>query len=343
MNRDEALSLLARVQVLHLATTTPEGTPVLRALDGVLLGGAVAFHGSRQGEKVRCLGRPAVVSAEEVVARIPSYFVDPERACTASTFYRSVQVQGSLEEVTDPAAKARVLSALMARLQPEGGYLPLDPLDPRYRGEVAGVLVFQVPLDRVDGKAKLGQNRSREERLCIMAGLWKRGDPGDPCAIEAIRAASPDQAAPAFLGAPAGVTLHVALPSSAAPEAAALLSAVPWWNGAPPDLICRVHLAAQAWVGARDSAGRLIGTARSVSDRETAWLYDVFVSPSWRGKGVGRSLIELLLDHPEVRSARTVRLATNGAQGLYAQYGFTVLSKVRRDFNEEEMVLLRSS
>src|SRR5919206_491693 len=68
MSESDAVALLARAPVLHLATTTPDGTPVLRALDGAICDGAVIFHGAPAGEKVACVGRPAVVAAEEVVA-----------------------------------------------------------------------------------------------------------------------------------------------------------------------------------------------------------------------------------------------------------------------------------
>jgi len=214
MSREEAMALLGRAEVLHLATTTREGEPVLRALDGVVLEEGIAFHGSRRGEKAACLGRPGVVSAEELVAHIPSHFTDPERACPASTFYRSAQVHGRLEELTDLAAKARALEALMARWQPEGGHRPLDPEDPLYRGEIDGVLVFRVSLDRVDGKAKLGQNRSPDDLRRILSGLWKRGQPADPAAIEAIEATTKHDVI-AFLthieqraGEPAGDIVH---------------------------------------------------------------------------------------------------------------------------------------
>jgi len=282
-----------------------------------------------------------VVSAEEVVAHIPSHFTDPERACPASTFYRSAQVHGRLEELTDPAAKARALQALMARFQPEGGHRPLDADDPLHRGEIDGVLVFRVSLDRVDGKAKLGQNRSPDDLRRILAGLWARGHPTDPAAIEAIRAASPATPLPAFLSAPEGVTLHVALPREAAEEAAALLAPTYWWQGAPRELVTRVQLGAQAWVGARDGEGRLLATARAVSDGETAWIYDLVVAPAWRGRGLGRRITDLVLDHPAVRVTRAVRLATRDAQKLYASYGFVDVSQWRRPYAESDMVLVR--
>jgi ribosomal protein S18 acetylase RimI-like enzyme len=111
--------------------------------------------------------------------------------------------------------------------------------------------------------------------------------------------------------------------------------------GVPPDFIPPVHLGSQAWVGARDGDGRLVATARAVSDSGTAWIYDVVVARDWRGRGLGRRLVELVLDHPAVRVAKTVRLATRDARGLYERYGFVDVERWKRTFTETEMVLAR--
>jgi predicted FMN-binding regulatory protein PaiB len=132
-----------------------------------------------------------VVSAEEVVAHVPSWMVDPERACPATTLFRSVQVHGTLTEVEDLGAKARALESLMRRWQPEGLHRPIDAEDPRYRRELEGVLVFAVPFERVDGRWKLLQGQPPEQIGRILRGLRERGAPGDAEAIEAIREANP--------------------------------------------------------------------------------------------------------------------------------------------------------
>src|SRR4051794_24993814 len=132
MSRGEAMELLAAAPVVHLATTTPDGAPVLRTLHPVVVDGDVCFHAAAVGEKAQSLGRAAVVSAEEVVASIPSWFVDAERACPATTLYRSVQLHGTLEAVDDRDHKARVLAGLMEKYQREGGYVPIDPAHPRF-------------------------------------------------------------------------------------------------------------------------------------------------------------------------------------------------------------------
>jgi len=99
MDRASAMEQLAAANTVHIASSTTEGEPVLRVVHAVILDGWLLFHGAPAGEKMEAIGRRAVVSTEEVVASIPSYFVDPERACPATMLYRSVQVHGTIERI----------------------------------------------------------------------------------------------------------------------------------------------------------------------------------------------------------------------------------------------------
>lgn len=74
-----------------------------------------------------------------------------------------------------------------------------------------------------------------------------------------------------------------------------------------------------------------IGLARLVSDYTTyAWLCDVFIHEDYRGRGLGKWLMESILAHPELQGLRRFVLATRDAHGLYAQYGFTPLASPER-------------
>jgi GNAT superfamily N-acetyltransferase/nitroimidazol reductase NimA-like FMN-containing flavoprotein (pyridoxamine 5'-phosphate oxidase superfamily) len=319
-----ARDLLARAPFVHLASTDPDGAPVLKVVHGVLVDGLLCFHAAPTGEKTATIGRPAVASYEEVVAEIPSYFTDPERACPATTLYESVQVHGALVRVDDEASKARVLAALMARFQPEGGHAPIDPAHPAYADlyarAVRGLLVVGLTLDRVDGKQKLAQNKSADERTKILAGLWRRGRRGDVHAIERVRAIGAD--AP-FLRGPADTTLHVEFAERFAARTADLLRGTYWNTGIGDDDLVAAQRGATAWVGATID-DRLVGCARAIADSvKWAWIYDVVVDEALRGRGVGRALVQLLLDHPCVRGCRRVALRTQDAQGVYAPLGFS--------------------
>jgi ribosomal protein S18 acetylase RimI-like enzyme/nitroimidazol reductase NimA-like FMN-containing flavoprotein (pyridoxamine 5'-phosphate oxidase superfamily) len=326
MARIEALALLAEAPVVHLATTTPAGAPVIRTLHPVVVGDDICFHAAAVGEKAESLGRAAVVSAEEIVAAIPSYFTDAERACPATTLYRSVQVHGTLEAVEDSALKARVLAGLMAKYQPEAGYVPIDPAHARfgelYQKQVDAIWILRVRAADVDGKAKLAQNRSPEERVRMLEKLWERGLDGDPRAIELLRAANPDTPTPAFLRTTLPVTMHCALEPRDI-DAAVHLLAPEYWNDIHPRArIAGAIAGSSVFVGARVD-GKLVACARAISDgHKYAWIYDVVVAPEWRGCGLGQAVMRLCLDHPRVRGAARVLLQTRDAQPLYRKLGF---------------------
>ena len=69
--------------------------------------------------------------------------------------------------------------------------------------------------------------------------------------------------------------------------------------------------------------GRQVGFARVISDRATyAYVADVFVLPSHRGRGIGKRLMACITTHPELQDLRLWTLFTRNAHGLYRQYGF---------------------
>ena len=77
--------------------------------------------------------------------------------------------------------------------------------------------------------------------------------------------------------------------------------------------------------------GSLAGFARVISDRATvAYLGDVFVLESHRGRGLSKWLMDCITGHPELQGLRRWILLTRDAHGLYRQFGFTDLAKPDR-------------
>ena len=65
------------------------------------------------------------------------------------------------------------------------------------------------------------------------------------------------------------------------------------------------------------------GFARWVTDRATfAYLCDVYIEEQFRGLGLSKKLMSLMMFHPDLQGLRTYCLATLDAHGLYAQFGF---------------------
>ncbi len=73
--------------------------------------------------------------------------------------------------------------------------------------------------------------------------------------------------------------------------------------------------------------GEQVGFARASGDRAVfARISDVIVWPEHRGKGIGKALVQALLDHPELASVQTWMLNTSDAHGLYRRFGFQPVS-----------------
>jgi GNAT superfamily N-acetyltransferase len=82
-----------------------------------------------------------------------------------------------------------------------------------------------------------------------------------------------------------------------------------------------------------------VGFGRVVTDYTTfAWLTDVFIIDAYRGKGLSVILMEVILDHPELKILRRWLLGTDHAHGLYRKFGFEDLDHV-----ENFLTLHRSS
>lgn len=344
MSPEAAQVFLAEQAVVHLASVDAAGQPVFKTVHPILDAGWLWFHSAPAGEKMSLLGRPAVISCEDLVATVPSYFFDAERACPATTYYRSVQIHGVITPLDDGHQKARVLQAMMQRFQPEGWHQPIDAESDLYRAAVKGLLIAGVPLTSITGKAKLAQNRTPQQRSQLLQNLWHRGGPGDVRALELIRAANPDTPLPAFLQSLPGVTLFTQVPHVKVGEAVELLAHQYWNDRFSRVQLRRAHLQASAWVGAVDERGALIASARSISDEgKYAWVYDVVVAEAWQRKGLGQAVMRLLLEHPAVRQAARVCLGTRDAQSLYRRFGFVERGELpARPYTSTEMVLVRS-
>lgn len=69
---------------------------------------------------------------------------------------------------------------------------------------------------------------------------------------------------------------------------------------------------------------RQIGFARIVTDGVTVYyLCDVYIDEDYRGKGIGRKLIETIINREDLIELQGI-LGTKDAHGLYSKYGFIV-------------------
>ena len=77
--------------------------------------------------------------------------------------------------------------------------------------------------------------------------------------------------------------------------------------------------------------GEQIGFARVVTDYATfAWLADVFILDEYRGRGLSKWLIEVIVSHQQLQGFRRWVLATKDAHELYRRFGFAELKEPAR-------------
>lgn len=103
-----------------------------------------------------------------------------------------------------------------------------------------------------------------------------------------------------------------------------------WAKGVPREIVARSiehSLCFGLYADGADGASEQIGFARIISDRATtAYLADVFVLESWRGRGLSKFLMRCIRAHPDLQGLRRWMLATADAHGLYRQFGFLPLA-----------------
>jgi GNAT superfamily N-acetyltransferase len=96
-----------------------------------------------------------------------------------------------------------------------------------------------------------------------------------------------------------------------------------WAKAIPRETVAR-SIEHSLCFGVYDGSGKQVGFARVISDLATyAYVADVFVLESHRGRGLGKALMETIVRHPELLGLRRWNLSTVDAHKLYAQVGFT--------------------
>jgi GNAT superfamily N-acetyltransferase len=94
-----------------------------------------------------------------------------------------------------------------------------------------------------------------------------------------------------------------------------------WAEGIPRDMVQRsVDNALCFGVFAEE---KQVGFARVITDRATyAYIGDVFILESHRGRGLSKLLMKAIMEHPELQGFRRWSLVTDDAHDLYKQFGF---------------------
>ena len=103
-----------------------------------------------------------------------------------------------------------------------------------------------------------------------------------------------------------------------------------WAKGIPRETVAR-SIEHSLCFGIYDGSGAQVGFARVVSDFATvAYLGDVFVLESHRGRGLSKFMMDCIMHHPALQGLRRWILLTRDAHGLYKEFGFTPLKSADR-------------
>lgn len=180
---------VASQELGRLITVGGDGTPHVGLYPFLYEADTVELHLVRADEQIADLkARPrCVFEVDEVLAVIPSYWVDPEYGGAATAYHRTVIFECAATVAEDPHTIAAQQRRLLARYQPEGGFRALAPADPLYAGALAQIAAVRLSVARRRAKFKLGQNRSAAIRRRIIAELRKRGRLRDARAADAVQ------------------------------------------------------------------------------------------------------------------------------------------------------------
>ncbi len=107
----------------------------------------------------------------------PSWYAQPERMVPTWN-YATVHAHGTLVVVEDDAAARQVLDALVQRFEnsrPEPWQLQMP--ERARAAKMRAIVAFRLRIRRIEGKFKLSQNHSAEDRRRVAAGLELEGHP----------------------------------------------------------------------------------------------------------------------------------------------------------------------
>lgn len=162
--------------------------PLVRREDGRLVG-----HLARANPHWRHLDGARVLA----VFAGPHAYISPEwygaMPDVPTWNYVTVHATGICRLLPEAAGLVQVLREL-SRFMETDSPIPDALVDPEhpdhayYQAELPAIIGFEIEVERLEGKAKLGQNRSRSDREGAAAGLMATGDPDSRAIAERMLA-----------------------------------------------------------------------------------------------------------------------------------------------------------
>ena len=186
---EEIDRFIATQEMGRLVTVGEDGTPHVGLYNFVYAPPAIELHLVRADEQVADLKvQPrCVYEMDEILAIIPSHWVHPEYAGSATAYHRTVIFECVATVAEDPAVVLAQQERLLAKHQPEGQFRPLRVDDPLYKGALNHLAAVTLRITACRAKFKLGQNRPVAARRRVIEELRQRGRPNDARAADALQ------------------------------------------------------------------------------------------------------------------------------------------------------------
>lgn len=185
----DALDAVIRANPFGLLVGDLEGSPFATHLPFLLDGDRLLSHCAR--------GNPhwkAIDGQTEMLAVFsgPHAYVSPRwygsDQAVPTWNYAAVHIYGAPRVIEDAGQVCDLLDRLVWEY--EEGAWTLDGQDADFLDRMSrGIVAFEMPIERIEGKFKLSQNRPAEDRRRVIAELEKPGDGGNAGLARLMRAA----------------------------------------------------------------------------------------------------------------------------------------------------------
>jgi len=170
-----------RFGVLAVNNADPAQAPLVLPTHFAVDGEQLILHLARPNPVWQHLAAAAEVrlAVTSDYAYIPSYWRaragGPDEDGVPTSYYSSVQFVCTAEIVDDPQAKADILLAQFADVQPEGGHAAVSVDDGPYARMLAGIRGLRLTVLRTEAKFKYDDHNPVEHRERVSARLDERG------------------------------------------------------------------------------------------------------------------------------------------------------------------------
>ncbi|HLM06174.1 MAG TPA: FMN-binding negative transcriptional regulator [Blastococcus sp.] len=196
---DEIRRLVTEVGSAQLITVTGEGYPAATLLPVVWDGDRLVLHMARANQHWRSIapGAPAlaVVTGPEAYVSPAWYESKAEHGRVVPTWnYSAVHFTGRVEVRTDPGWLLDAVTRLTdAHEQHRGEPWGVDDAPATYvEKQLRAIVGIEFAIERVEGKAKLSQNRDDADFTGVVRGLRTEGGGREHLVAEAMTALRPE-------------------------------------------------------------------------------------------------------------------------------------------------------